>query len=183
MRVFRAAIPRDLAVAACLAAVLASSCARAPLAFAPPPQRDAHFEASAIEAPFMDMNFGDAAEYIVKDIDLPASGSNWTHGAPELRFPVRATAGLDVVADIGMVAAVLNAVGPMTVSIEVNGHPVTSELCTRIGLYKLRHPVAPDWLNAQAYNRVTLRADKLYTSADGVKLGFVLYRAGFVARD
>ncbi len=180
----RRAFRFGIRVSGCLFAVFWSgACVRTPVFYPVPEQRDNHFEPSAIEPPFIEMGSWNAADFIVRDVGAFEGAFRWTFERPELRFVLNSTERWAFVADIGMVDTTLSQTGPITISAWVNGHPLADLRCDKGGAFRLRKAVPAAWLKEREYNHVMLRASKVFVAADGVKLSFVLYRAGFVNDD
>ena len=163
--------------------LLAVGCVHAPDSY-PPPVQDSHNLAPwELDPPFAEMNACDAPEYIVKDISATPEGTGWrwTFQRPELRFILNCTGGQKFTADFGIVGATLAQTGPITISFRINNRLLGEMYCATPGDRHFEKLVPAFWLSTKEYTRVVIQADKLYVAErDGAKLGFTLYRAGFV---
>jgi hypothetical protein len=129
------------------------------------------------------MSAWDAPEFIVKDISAAPEGSGWrwTFERPELKFILNCTGHQTFTADFGVVGATLAQTGPVTISFRVNHRLLGEMYCATPGNRHFEKLVPASWLSTKEYTRVVIQADKLYVDeSDGAKLGFTLYRAGFV---
>ena len=158
-------------------------CVHSPDSYPPPPQYSANLAPGEGAPPFAEMGASDAADYIVKDISAAAEGNGWrwTFERPELKFILNCTERQKFTADFGIVGATLAQTGPVTISFRVNQRLLGEMHCTTAGNRHFEKLVPASWLSAKEYTRVVIQADKLFVSeSDGAKLGFTLYRAGFV---
>lgn len=168
------------------ATALLAGCAREPLAYPPPAQR--------LFPPGRDpdelglllyMNDPRAPSHIVSGVDAgPAQGVGWrwVDERAELRFTLPRTHDVKAVADFALVPAVFEKTGPVHVSLFINGRLLEKRRYDRPARYKIEKPVPEDWLKTGAPAILAAEADKYHTAADGVKLSFILYRAGFALR-
>jgi hypothetical protein len=131
----------------------------------------------------MEVTAHDAGEYVVKDVYLALGigERRWTAERPELRFLLNKTEGQRFVADVVVEGYVLERVGPLNITVWINGNRLGIFPCNTLKDYHLEKPVPASWLKTGEYTDVVLQADKIFTSEiDGLKFGFSLYRAGFV---
>jgi hypothetical protein len=164
-----------------VAAVLLAGCGQAAHEYGIPEQRRARFAASELEPPFVDMAWWNAGEWMVRDIGPVREGMRrWAFERPELRFILNSTEGQTLVADIGLPAITLAQTGPVTISFFVNGHPAGTLRCPSGGDRRFSAPIPAQWLKTTGYTLVRMEAHPVYIAEDGAKLGFVLYRAGFI---
>jgi hypothetical protein len=164
-----------------IAALSLAGCALGPETYPLPAQRPQGFQAWELEPPFVEMKASNAAEYVVRDISPTPEGATWTFDHPELRFLLNSTSGLRFVADFGVPPVTMEQTGPVTISVRINGHPLGRIRCPAPGDRRFEKPVPPEWLDTTSYTRVEMEADKHFISPrDGVRLGFILHRAGFV---
>jgi hypothetical protein len=150
--------------------------------YAPPMQRMFPIERADLDPPFMDVAAIDAADYVVKDIDL-ANGiadRRWTRARPELRFFLNSTEGQKFVADVILEEYVLDRIGPLSLTVYINGNRLETYRLEKSLETHLEKPVPAAWLKTGEDTRVVLEPDKVFTGGDGVKFGFSLYRAGFI---
>lgn len=145
-----------------------------------PPQKEEIADPAAIEPPFTEMSSSRANEFIVRDIAVAEGRMRWTNEHPELRFILPSAERQAMLAEIGIVEATLKQTGPITIAFEINGRVLYEQRFESAGVVTIRKPVPAGWLKARDYNRLSMRANRVYVAADGAKLGFVLFRAGFV---
>jgi hypothetical protein len=159
------------------------SCKQASKSYPPPTQRSQSLAPGEVDPPFVEMCAHDANQYVVRDIDLTTDGRawRWTFERPELRFILNCTEGQRFAVDFGVVGATLAQTGPIHISIQVNGRLLGKVYCPTPGDRHFEQAVPASWLSTTDYTRVVIQADKLFIAeADGAKLGFTLYRAGFI---
>ena len=172
-----------LAIALSAASICAAlhGCRGNPGAYAPPDQRSAHFESWELAPPFVEVRSWNAEEFFVKDISPNLEGKmRRTFERPELRFVLNSTERQEFMAELGVSPAAFARTGPFSISCHINGHLPGELPCNTPGGRCFRKPVPPPWLATNQYTQVVMEASKLYIADDGVKLGFVIYRAGFV---
>jgi hypothetical protein len=130
----------------------------------------------------MDVTAGDAADYVVKDIDLSSGifDRRWTRAHPELRFFLNSTEGQKFVAVVILEQFVLERTGPVSFTVWINGNRLETYHLEKSQETRVEKPVPASWLKTGEATRVVLEPDKVFTGDDGVKIGFSLYRAGFV---
>ena len=159
--------------------VLLVSCSHS---YPPPLQRTFSVERRDLDPPFMDVTAIDAADYVVKDIDLSSgiAGRRWTGARPELRFLLNSTEGQKFVADIIVEEYILERTGPLSITVWINGNRLESWHIDKSKETHLEKAVPAAWLKTGEYTHVVLQPDKVFTGDDGVKFGFSLYRTGFV---
>jgi hypothetical protein len=129
------------------------------------------------------MSEQDADAHIVRDVSPAAEGAawRWTFQRPELRFWLEETTRQKLVADFAIATDTFKATGPVTVTFFVNGKPLGRQRCPQAGPYRFEKAVPAAWLSTDDVTLVAAEADKLWTSpADGVRLGFILSRMGFM---
>jgi hypothetical protein len=145
-------------------------------------QRMFSIERSDLDPPFVDLAAADADDYVVKDIDLSngIADRRWTRGRPELRFLLNNTEGQKFVADIILEQYVLDRTGPLSMTVWINGNRLETYRFDKSKETHIEKPVPAAWLKTGEYTYVVLEPDKVFTGDDGVKVGFSLYRAGFV---
>jgi hypothetical protein len=124
-----------------------------------------------------------AAKYVVRDIDLANCGVDWcwTGARPELRFLLNSLDRGKFFVDFGMAESTFVQTGPIKVSVMINGHLLGQVACPKPGNWRYEASVPQEWLSAGRFNQVVMEPDKVFVSSlDGAKLGFTLYRAGFL---
>lgn len=161
------------------AALWLAGCARAPDSFPVPEQRVPIPEPELLGA-FVEMGSYAALAHIVRDVAGVAEGTGWrwTYQRPELRFHLPGTTGHKLVLDFGIVPAVFASTGPTTLSVWVNGRLLGRVRCETPGERHFERPVPAAWLAADT--TVIAEVDRHLVSADGARLGYTLFRAGFV---
>jgi hypothetical protein len=128
--------------------------------------------------------FSDPASsaYIVRDIDPSGDpgGWRWAWRHPQLRFYLATTRALSFRADLILPGSILREVGPVTVTVRVNGHPAGQARYDRPGEHRFEVPVPEPFLVA-GMNTVNIEPDRVWIAKDdGQPLSFLLARAGFV---
>jgi hypothetical protein len=160
-------------------------CATAPENYSPPIQRRTYAaEELSPVGTFVDMADPNAEAYFIQDINSYLEGGSWrwTREKPELRFWLKSNRNLKFKCDFGIADATFAATGPVTLSVYINGHLLSETKCPKAARYSMVKEVPAAWVKPGALNSVALRVDKIFTAkSDGVKLGFVLYKAGFEA--
>jgi hypothetical protein len=141
-----------------------------------PPQR-------AEEPIFVAMRDRRANDHIVRDIDRTDRAEwRWTNQRPELRFTLKTVANLKLAMDFIINEKTFAQTGPVTVTFYVNDHLLAKHRYAGPGPQHFEQPVPAEWLKLGDPTLVAAAVDKPYIApADGVKLGFLLTRAGFVA--
>jgi len=122
-----------------------------------------------------------AAAYIVRDI-LPGEGAwRWTGPKPELQFFLERTVNVRFVLEYAVHEDNLRVTGPVTLSVNINGHPFRSLRHETGGRQHFEQPVPASMLRANDKNIVAIEVDKPWTSPeDGARLGFIFSGAGFL---
>jgi hypothetical protein len=162
--------------------VLLAGCSHGPDWYAPPEQRQplAVSQASYL-ASFVSMNDPNAGAHLVKDISKVVEGGawRWAYQRPELRFYVDTADHLKFQVDFSLPDQIFVKTGPVTLSVSINGVPLGKQRFDKPGIQKLELPVPAKLVKAGAINNVVVEPDKVWSTADGGKLGFVLVAAGF----
>jgi hypothetical protein len=146
-------------------------------------QRSRTLEPWAVDRPFFQVDDADAAEFVVRDVDLANGGKGWcwTLGQPQLRFVLNSVERQKFVADFGVNDVTFAQTGPINVSFRINGQLLGEVHCPKPATMHFEKPVPASWLSTAKYTRVIIQADKNFVSkGDGAELGFMLMRAGFV---
>lgn len=161
----------------------ASGCARIPDWYAPPIQRQPLDGVQSGLRHFVNMSDPAAADYIVSDIadGVEAGSWRWARQRPTLRFRLLPAKGLKFVMDFAIADVTFEKTGPVTVSILINGNLLDRMRCESPGARHFEKRVPEEWLKAGEDTTVTAEVDKVWVAPkDGVKLGFILTRAGFL---
>lgn len=171
--------------ATALAALLwMSGCTNAPDSYPPPIQwTPPTGQDQTGPGSFADMGDAGAGLYIVRGVSPKAedAGWRWTYEHPELEFGLSTTENLKFVMDYAIPDVTFKQTGPATISLLVNGHLLERIHIDQPGQKHFEKPVPAEWLRTDTLTLVAVEIDKLYVSPrDGVKLGFILSRAGFV---
>ena len=159
------------------------SCSRPTESSAPPAQQQ---EARAADPPavgrFVTMEDPIVKEYIVADIVPAPVGSvwRWTLSNPTFRFRMKQIENLRFHADFTVQPTALKATGPVTIRWVINDHLLAKETHSAEGFKKIEKPVPAEWLKSDVENIVSAEIDKLYTTPDGDKFGFIISNIGFI---
>jgi hypothetical protein len=132
---------------------------------------------------FIEMGDPDASRYIVRDINDQSEGTGWrwVHEFPEMRFILNRTRGWKFAMDIGLPAFNFQQTGPVTISLYVNGKLLDRVRYTTPGDHRYEKPVPASWLKTGEFTLVRAQVSPPWIApTDKARLGFVLYRAGFV---
>lgn len=149
-----------------------------PAQYQPPPSRS-----FAPVGPFVEMGDSQAGSYLLRDISKTSENGawRWAYRHPEMRFFVESARAVRFRMDCALPDAVFRQVGPVTLTLLVNGKPFDKVACNHGGNFHYDKPVRPDLLMADSINTVAIEPDKVWVSqADGAALSFVIARAGFV---
>jgi hypothetical protein len=130
------------------------------------------------------MNDADAESYFVRDVSTYLEGDSWrwTNARPELKFWLTSVKSQRFTMDFSVAEVTFKETGPVTISVYVNGRRLAAIPCAAPGDFHFENPVPSSWLATDAPTIVALQADKVYIAEpDGVRLGFILKRAGFLS--
>jgi hypothetical protein len=165
-----------------LSSLLLAGCAGSP-AYPPPLQRPSFDAVPEPVVRFVNMDDFNAAEYIVKDIQdtVEGGGWRWTHQSPELRFRLDRTERLKLIMDFAFPETNFKDTGPVTVSFFVNNKLLDRVRYETFGAKHFEKAVPDPWLHTGQDTLVRADVDPPWIApSDNAKLGFVLYRAGFI---
>lgn len=161
-----------------------TGCVSIPDSYAPPMQRKPLTDASQqTTGQFIQMNDPDAPLHIVRDVSpaVEGTGWRWVYQRPEFKFTLTSTQGLRFVMDYTVPDVTFKDTGPTQIAITVNGHLLDTIHVTKSGDQRFEKSVPAEWLQTGTENHVVAEVDKTYLPPNGgVKLGFVLTRAGFI---
>jgi hypothetical protein len=132
--------------------------------------------------PFIEMGDPRSAECIVRDVSsgIEGDGWRWTYLQPTLRFHLQDYETQRFIMDFSVVERTFKDTGPVTLSCYINNRLLTKLHCAKPGDYHIDMPAPASWLRDAHPTIVRAVLDKVWTSpADGVRLSYVLYRAGF----
>jgi hypothetical protein len=124
-----------------------------------------------------------AGLHIVRGIQdtVEGIGWRWAHERPELAFELPRAEDWKLRMDFAFPDSNFKVTGPVTVSFFINGKLLGTERYTTPGEKRFEKAVPPGWLQAGRAATVSAEIDPPWIApADKVKLGFVLYGAGFV---
>ncbi|HEV2687295.1 MAG TPA: hypothetical protein VGV35_02040 [Bryobacteraceae bacterium] len=122
----------------------------------------------------------DSGEFVVRDILSGEGEQRWTLDHPELRFWVQPRPGMRFSMILWIAEATLRDTGPVTITLELNGHELGNIHCTHPGGYRFDQPVPIDWIHAREPVEVLAEADKVWISpSDGKHLAYLIQEAGF----
>jgi hypothetical protein len=133
--------------------------------------------------PFVEMGSPRASECIVRDVELTIEGAGWrwTYLNPTLRFYLRENARQRFAMDFSVIPTTFRDTGPVTLSCYIDKRLLTRLWCPRPGDYHVEQAVPDSWLKGRGSVMVQAVLDKVWTApADGARLGYVLFRAGFL---
>jgi hypothetical protein len=123
-----------------------------------------------------------AQAYIVRDVASAPDRWRWTGAAPELRFWLTRTAGLNFVLDFYLAGRTFKETGPVTVACYIEGKLLGSVRADGPREFTFEKAVPAGWLTTERPVNVMLRPDKVWVAPDdGARLGILLVKAGFVA--
>jgi len=167
-----------------LSVLCLAGCSGAPDVYAPPIQRQP-LTVPATRGTlgyFVSMSAPDASAYIAGGIsDTTESGGwRWTGRRPSLRFFLSRVDGLSFVMDYAYPERIFREIGPVTLTVWVNGRLLDTARIEKGGQLSYRKAVPASMLRLGMENSVVIEPDRVWTSkSDGAVLGFVLSRAGF----
>jgi hypothetical protein len=171
---------KDRRVWLCLCTVVIAACQRPPKTYPIPAQR--HQPVANDPPPsggYVKFADFDAGDYIVRDIN-PGGAVRWTRDHPEMRFRVEPRLGLRFSMDFAIADTTFRDTGPVTVTVEINGHALGIVRCPRPRDYHFEQPVPTEWLRPGEPVMVVAEASPLWTAPkDGAHLGYVISEAGF----
>ncbi len=122
-----------------------------------------------------------AEAHIVRDISTERGVFRWAFLNPEIRVRVEDNRNLKFAMEFAIPQVTFKVTGPVTVSCEINGHPLASMHCPAAGKYRLEKAVPAEWVEPQKPTHVTFHAEPRWVSPeDGQQLSFLLFSAGFV---
>jgi len=159
-----------------------SACTPEPEWYAPPMQRAAPRKEPRAVGSVITMDSPMADSYIVSGVlrGEPLSQWRWTNQRPELRFYLTETKGLKFFMDFVLAEATFKFTGPVTVRFSIDGKPLGIAHYGKPGDQHYENEVPESLLKTSEPVTVAAEVDKVYVSPqDGVKLGFLLVRAGF----
>jgi hypothetical protein len=128
------------------------------------------------------VNAGDpwAEQFFVRDIRGSEGKFRWTSANPELQFLLKKTERLKFQLVYGVNKFLLDQVGPLEMTIAINGHELAIVRDPSAGDKTFQKPVPAEWLNANAKNVVSIRVHHPWLTPDKTYLGFIFIAAGFV---
>jgi hypothetical protein len=167
-------------LAACL---FLYGCASAPEWY--PPPLESSYRESAEQAPastVISMEDPLVDAYIVSGIlpNDPGSRWRWAGQRVELRFTLTDISNLKFFMDFAIDGSTFEKTGPVNLQFFVDGKPFAKAHCSKPGEQHFETPVDAALLKVEEGMVVAVESDKVFTSPlDGVKLAFMLVRAGF----
>jgi hypothetical protein len=163
--------------------LLAAGCSRTPDIYQPPIQRKPLTGPEAHLGQIVSMSDPTVDAYIVRDISRTTEvGSwRWAYRHPQMRFYLRGADKLHFVLDARLAENTFKDTGPVTLSIQINGHELDKIVFDKPGDRHFDKLVPAEFLQPHSENFVSFETDKQWVSKeDGAVLSFVLTRAGFV---
>ena len=162
---------------------LSAGCSRTPDIYQPPIQRKPLTGPDAHIGQFINMNEPSADAFIVRDISrtTEAGSWRWAYRHPQLRFYLRNVDRLHFVMDVGLAENTFRETGPVTLTVQINGHDFDKFVLDKPGDRHFDKLVPAALLQPHSENFVSFETDKQWVSKeDGAVLSFVLRRAGFI---
>ncbi len=165
-----------------LALLLASACTHYPESYPPPMQRTPIADQTAFGyRSFLEMNTPVAESFFVKDIRaLEGNSWRWTGPNPTMRYVLPKVDGLKFAMDYALPGVTMKETGPVTMSVRINGRLLDRWSYEKSGEYHFEKSVEEAWLERNADNIVAIEIDPVWKASNGVQLGFILTRAGFI---
>ena len=163
--------------------LLANACSRTPDIYQPPIQRKPLTGPDGHLGQFINMSDPAADAFIVRDMSKTTEGGSWrwAYRHPQLRFYLRNTDKLHFVMDARLAENTFHDTGPVTLTIQINGHDLDQVRFDEPGDRHFDKVVPPAFLLPHSENFVSFETDKQWVSKeDGAVLSFVLTRAGFI---
>jgi hypothetical protein len=164
-------------------ALIATGCGTDPPAYPPPIQRSAANTARPLAyRHFLAMNDPGAERFFVRDVS-PALENNawrWSGERPTFRFVLQKTEGLRFVMDFSVVGAILEKTGPQAISFFINDRLLGRARYASHGEQHFEKAVDPSWVKPGEETIVAAEIRPVWESPNGVKLGVILLRVGFV---
>ncbi len=166
-----------------LTIILITACSKAPESTSIPSQQQ---DVRAADPPavgrYVNMEDPLIKEYIVSGV-VPAHAEaqwRWTQANPTFRFKLKKLENMRFHADFTINPTALTATGPVTIIWLINGHELAKETHAKEGFKKLEKAVPAEWLKSDVDNIVSATIDKIYTSPEGEKYGFIISNLGFI---
>jgi hypothetical protein len=175
---------RGIFVAAAVCAIAAALYHRqhAVHAYSPPVPRDTRLRPISLILSIHENPMDEAWAPILGGI-LPADKGaqwSWTNAQPRVRFRLEETDRWLFCLHFAAAGQVLQAVGPQTVRIALNGTPLGAVNANEAREYDVRLPVDARSLKLGGMNDVELSISPVFVADDGVALGVLLHSVGFV---
>lgn len=167
-----------------LAALFLTNCVPTPESYSVPPQ---HASVTAPEPiAFLEMlEAGDPRieGFFVADIKGIEGGAwRWTGPDPQVRLQIRGVKARELLVEFSVNPLTFKDTGPLRMNFQVNGKLLGSETYKSPGDKVFKKRVPPEWVNIDADNYILVQIENPWTApADGVKLGVLLHRIGFVS--
>jgi hypothetical protein len=163
--------------------LLITACSRAPDIYQPPIQRKPLTGPEGHLGQFVNMSDPAADAFLVRDFSktTEAGSWRWAFRHPQMRFYLRGVEGLHFVMEARVAENTFQETGPVTLTIQINGHDFDKVLFDKPGDRHFDKPVPAALLQPHSENFVSFETDKQWVSkTDGAVLSFVLTRAGFI---
>jgi hypothetical protein len=122
----------------------------------------------------------DAQTFFIRDIRGLEGNYRWTSVSPELKFLLTNTDRLKFQLHYGVHPVLRKEVGPLELTIAINGHELATIRDPAVGDKTFQKAVPADWLKANAENIVSIRVHNPWLAPDKTQLGFIFLGAGFV---
>ena len=121
-----------------------------------------------------------AETFFVRDIRGSEGKFRWASANPELRFELKKTERLKFQLEYGVHQLLLKEVGPLEMTITINGHDLATIRDPIPGDKTFQKAVPAEWLNPHAKNTVSIRVHNPWLTSDKSYLSFIFIGAGFV---
>ena len=158
-------------------------CSSLPDSYPPPPQHQPLIvpTSSGLNY-FLNMNNPNANAYLVEGIGSSTEGTGfrWVFDHAVVRFFVPRMDHPKFTMEFAIPERIFRKTGPMTLTFSINHKLLDRAIYAQSGQLAYEHEVPPELLNWDAINLISIQPDKVWTSPDGDKLGFVVSRLGFL---
>ncbi len=164
----------------CVVLLTASACNQSK--WYPVPEQRPSFEGFPVHVGrVVNMEDPDADIRFARDIRPRTDTSwRWTGQRPAVKIRVRANQNLKYTIDLTLPDITFNDTGPVTIAFTVNDHVLDRVRYTASGYQHFEKEVPAEWMPLDTEVIVGADIDKLWTSGDGQKYGFILTQIGLI---
>ena len=170
-------------IAVAAAGLVLTACVPTPENYPVPPQHPALTAPPPLaERGIMSVEDPRSDAFFVQDVNC-SRGADWcwTGQNPQLRFRLVGEAERRAMVQFVVSDRTFRETGPLRVNFFVNGHLLSNEIYSSPGEKKFEKPVPKEWMKPDGDNDILLQIENAWTAPDdGVKLGVLLRRAGFL---